>query len=274
MPIAPAADARAAFASYGQPPRTTSAIAPFREFAGSAGPEPQSWRLAPPIAPTSTRRWLALIQDGRIESVATNGIRAIPLGDDTEIELPKTWRVHRRAHADRVGRRGGRARRPEAEEVAVVAGGDDRDDTGAHDVRNCGNEGVRARIGLRPAAREVDDVHAVRHRGLEGRDDLGRVPGAAAAERERDVEDAVVPDVGPRRDPAQVLDRRVAPALLLDAEARPAGGDVRLDARDDPCHVRPVERLLAVERSAVRARPGETARDDHLRRRRAAGPLG
>ena len=54
-----------------------------------------------------------------------------------------------------------------------------------------------------------------------------------------------------------------------------AGRDVRvLDARDDAGDERPVERLVAVERRAARAGAGEPARDDHLRRRPAAGPFG
>ena len=42
---------------------------------------------------------------------------------------------------------------------------------------------VRPRVGLRAAAREVDDVHPVAHGGLERSDDLGRVRRAAPTER-------------------------------------------------------------------------------------------
>ena len=113
------------------------------------------------------------------------------------------------------------------------------------------------------------------HRGLERRDDLGAVRGAAATERRRrgDVEDAVVADVRARRDSLDILHRRVAAACRLDAEPGLPGLDVGLDSRDDPGDEGPVERVVAVERRAVRARPGEAPRDDHLGRRRPRRPL-
>ena len=60
---------------------------------------------------------------------------------------------------------------------------------------------VVRRIGLRAAAREVDDVHPVGDRGLERLDDLRRV--GLVAERRRHGEDAVVADPGLRRDAAR-----------------------------------------------------------------------
>ena len=152
-------------------------------------------------------------------------------------------RVRGRAHADRIGRRRRRARRAEPEEVPVVAGGDDRHDAGANDVRHRRNENVGARVRLRASAREVDDVHPVTDRGLERSDDLRAVRRAAPAQWRggRDVEHAVVPDLRARRDPGHVVDRRVTPALGLVAEPAPPGLDVRRDPGDDPGDERPVE---------------------------------
>ena len=181
------------------------------------------------------------------------------------------------AHADRVGRGRRRAGRPEAEEVAVVPGRDDRHDAGAYDVRDRLDEDVRARIGLRAAAREVDDVHPVAHRGLERGHDLGAVRGAAAAERRRrgDVEDAVVADVRARRDSLEVVHRRMAAALLT--RRRTLVGPPRRRSCTPaitPGDERPVERAVAIERRTVRTRPRESASDDHLRATSARAPSG
>ncbi len=88
IPVAPAALARAAFASYGQPPRLTRAIAPRRDPAGSV--PSQSWRLAPATVPTSTSRWFAEIHDGGMLSEGENGIGPTPPGATTVIAGPKT----------------------------------------------------------------------------------------------------------------------------------------------------------------------------------------
>ncbi len=183
--------------------------------------------------------------------------------------------VRNRADADRIRRGCGRARSPEAEEVTVVSGRDDRHDAGADDIRNGLDEDVRPRVRLRATAREVDDVHAVAHRSLEGRDDLRAVRRTAAAERRGrgNVEDAVVPDVRAGRDTLEVVHCGMATARRLDAEAGLAGLDVRLDSCDHARHVRSVEGAVAVERRAVRSRPCESARDDHLRRGRARRSL-
>ena len=179
--------------------------------------------------------------------------------------------VGRRTDGDRIGRGRGRAGRAEAEEVPVVPGGDDRHHACANDVGDGLDQRVRSGIGLRAAAREVDHVHPVLHRRLERLHDLGRRSRAAAAERQRHVEDPVVPDVGARGDAAHVGDRRMARADVLVAESRPARLDVgALHARDDAGHERPVERLLAVDRSSARPGAGKASRHDHLRRRSAA----
>src|SRR5262245_3762596 len=89
IPIAPASLARAAFASYGHPPRLTSAIAPRSDPAGSAGPSPQSKRLAPPMVPTSTSRWSVVVQEGGMSRVGTKAIRPRS-GETTEMDSPNT----------------------------------------------------------------------------------------------------------------------------------------------------------------------------------------
>jgi hypothetical protein len=94
IPIAPAASARAAFVSYWQPPRATSAIAPRSDPVGSVAS--QSSRLTgcpfvPVIVPTSTRRWFVVVHPGGTLSVGTNAI--LPgetAGETMEIESPKT----------------------------------------------------------------------------------------------------------------------------------------------------------------------------------------
>src|SRR2546430_13524533 len=57
--------------------------------------------------------------------------------------------------------------RSHPEVVAVVSGGDDRNDARGGDVSNHLDHCVVRRLGLRAAAREIDHVHAVFHGGLE-----------------------------------------------------------------------------------------------------------
>ena len=183
-------------------------------------------------------------------------------------------RIRGRADGDRVGSGRGRACGPQAEEVPVVPGGDDRDDACADDVRDRLDERIRSGIGLRAAAGEVDDVHPVADRLLERLHDLGRRPGAAATERQRHVEDAVVPDVRARRDAAHVGDRWMARPLVLGAEPGPARRNVgAFDPGDHAGDEGPVEGLLPVDRAAARAGAGEALGHDHLRRRAATRPL-
>ena len=68
---------------------------------------------------------------------------------------------------DRVGSRARRAGGAEAVVLAVVAGGDHRHDARERRVVDRLVHRVVGRVGLRAAAREVDDVHAVGDRGLE-----------------------------------------------------------------------------------------------------------
>ena len=70
------------------------------------------------------------------------------------------------------GRRSRRADGAEAELVAVVPGSDHGDDACRGDVPDGLDERVVRGVGLRAAAGEVDHVHPVGDRGLEGGDDL------------------------------------------------------------------------------------------------------
>ena len=101
----------------------------------------------------------------------------------------------------------GRAGRAEAEVLAVVAGGDHRHDAGERRVVDRLVHRVVRRVGLRAAAREVDDVHAVGDCRLECVDDLRRV--GLVAERRRNGEDAVVADPRLRRDAREARRPRV-----------------------------------------------------------------
>ena len=120
-------------------------------------------------------------------------------------------RVRDGGDGDRVGRGARRAGRAEPEVVAVVAGGDHGHDARERGVVHGLVHGVVRRIGLGPAAGEVDDVHPVRDGRLEGVDDLRRV--RLMAERRRDGEDAVVADPRLRRDAGQVRPSRGGRAL-------------------------------------------------------------
>ena len=167
-------------------------------------------------------------------------------------------RIRRRGDGDRVGSRPGRACGAEAEVLAVVAGGDHRDDACERGVVDRLVHRVVRRVGLRPAAGEVDHVHAVGDRRLEGVDDLRRV--GLVTERRRDGEHAVVADPGLRRDA-----REVRHLWMVVAGRR---GRVLVTC-GDPRDMRPV-RLRRVERLVARSVPdraGEHLRDDHLRRR-------
>ena len=175
-------------------------------------------------------------------------------------------RVRERGDGDRLRRGARRARRAEPVVVAVVPGRDDGDDACRDDVPHRLDERVAGRVGLRPAAREVDHVHAVLDGRLERGHDLGRV--ADVADRRRHVEDAVVADVRSRSDAGEARRRRVVAA----ARRRRAGVAGR-----DPRDVRAVEGGGPVERELaplVCAGAHERPCDDHLRRRPLLAALG
>ena len=143
--------------------------------------------------------------------------------------------------------------------VTVVSGCDHGDDACRCDIVDRVDQRVVRGIRLRPASREVDDVHAVSDGSLEGRDQLGRERLHAGGRR--DGEDAVVPEPRTRCDAAQPACRRVI------AAARGAGAGV---AGSDSRDVRSVERDRRIDGELSRAagaRPRERTRDDHLWRR-------
>ena len=259
--LAPAAFAWCAFSWSGQSPRSTSAIEPSSEPGGSvptgrsSSPGgPQRWRSTsfpsvPVIAPTSTSVWSALPHAVGAGSLFApwNGMPCRKPGAPAAV-TSSGWRedvrVRHRGNRDRVGRRAGRAGGADAEVVAVVARRDHRHDTCCREVVHRLDERVVRRVDLRAAAGEVDDVHAVLHRRLEGGDDLRRV--RDVADRRRHREDAVVAEPRPRCDAAQAGDRR-----MVGACGRRRARDARRDAGD----VRAVERRVGIDGEAARRRP-------------------
>ena len=115
---------------------------------------------------------------------------------------------------------------------------------------------VAERIGLRAAAGEVTSIRPDGR--FEGGDDLGRV--ADVTDRRRHVEDAVVADVGPRRDALQAGRLRMVGAAGAVVSALPAASRPRACRGTTPAG-RP--RAACGRR---RRRPRRNG-DDHLRRR-------
>ena len=166
-----------------------------------------------------------------------------------------------RGDGDRGRRVRGRGDRPRAQVVEVVP----RRDHGDHARRRRRVErerdDVAARLDLRLADREVEDVHAVPYRGLDRGDELRCVPVRAQA-RVGAHERLVVPEVRARRDAGDDTPaRRLRPRVT------------GRDARD----VRPVARVVALDRDArPRVLGGgrrKRARHDDLRIREARLPL-
>ena len=118
-------------------------------------------------------------------SVGAKGIRGSPLGETTDIDAPKTCAFATAPTLIASGAVAGEPAVPRPKKSRSLPGRDDRHDAGANDVRDGLDEDVRAGIGLRATAREVDDVHPVAHGGLERGDDLRAVRRAATAERRR-----------------------------------------------------------------------------------------
>ncbi len=140
--------------------------------------------------------------------------------------------------------------------VEVVSGGDDRDDSRTSSGVEGEGDDVAARLDLRLSDREVEHVHAVSHRGLDGSHDLGGVP-VGAQPRVRAHERLVVADERAWRDARH----RAPRGLRASVPGR------------DPGDVGAVRGVVAVEseRCILVARPGrrKCARDDHLRVREA-----
>ena len=246
MPAAPPIWAFAALVVNAQTPRETSRIVPRADSGGSvprvlgleAGPQRcRSTGLpsVPTIVPTSVSVWSALVHAAGIGRTSWNGMFFNVAGASLVVTLSGA----------------------ETPVVTVVPGRDHRHDTRVGDIADGLDERVADRIDLRPAAGEVDHVHAVGHGRFERGHDLRRE--GVVPRRGRRVEDAVIAEPGPWRHAAQSGDRRMVRAGR-GRRARIAGGD--------PGHVRPMERALPVERQLslrARARAREGASDDHLR---------
>ncbi len=166
-----------------------------------------------------------------------------------------------RRDGDHVGRGAGRADRAGTELLEGVAGRDGDDDAGADRVLDGDDQGVRTRVDLGAAERQVDDVHPVLRRLVDGRRDLGGSPGGPV-QRIVDGQGAVVAEVGARRHAREPGHHGQRPAGS-GRRAVVAGGDAR-DVGRVLGHLR-VERQLraGVGLAALRERAGH----DDLRRR-------
>ena len=167
IPIAPAAARARRLETNVQTPRETSAIAPLSERAGSG--------LGPPFGFPGRAAQVArstgdpFVPDDRADvderlvrerpgggRCGSGGAREGNAREHVRRARPRDGerrgedvRVGDGGDRDRVGRRPWRPGRAEAEVVAVVAGGDDRDDAGGRDVRDRLDERVVGRVGLR-----------------------------------------------------------------------------------------------------------------------------
>ena len=258
-PIAPACAARSPFETNVHDPRETSAIAPFSELAGSwlsapfgSPSAPQrcrstGWPLRPMIEPTSTTSWFVVshaagvappVSIGMWRSCCRPELNAVSDG-------VKIWSLETAATEIAVGRcrasrscrirsRRGRCRRRAR---ARRRGGD---------VVHRRDQDVVHRLGLGPAARAVEDVHAVLDGLLERHGHLGRL--GDVPDRRRHVEDPVVAEERLRRDAGEPAGRG-----MVVAGRRAGSGVAGGDARD----VGSVERGVPVERQLARvARAG------------------
>ena len=205
----------------GQRPRSTSAIAPASEPAGSVPTGRRAFRAArrggarraSRRCPRSRRRRRASGRRCPTRSAAARcsrpgtgchrGTSGAPAAV-TSSAGAKTCVFDTAATEIASGAVPGEPAEPSAEVVAVVAGRDHGHDARGGEVVHRLDERVVRRVDLRAAAREVDDVHAVLHRRLEGGDDLGRV--GDVADRRRHREHAVVAEPRARRDAAQAGD--------------------------------------------------------------------
>ncbi len=146
---------------------------------------------------------------------------------------------------------------PYPADVEVVAGGHDRNDSGGRGVVEGLDDDVPTRLHLGLADREVDHVHPVRHRLVDGLGDLRRVA-VEAVIRRRHRQRLVVAEICLRRDAR---------------DGRAVVGSRRrvVVAGRDPRDVRRVEGVDGVERPVgvlpARRRRREGARDDDLGRR-------
>ncbi len=259
IPTAPAAFACAAFVTNGQRPRSASAIFPSSECAGSVpcveveigsrrrrgGARPacrrcrRSSRRRRASGSASPRRPARAPRRRRWNGIPWR-MRGRARGGHVERRREHVG-VRDGGDGDRVRSGSGRARRAGAEVVAVVAGRDHGHDARGGDVVDRLDQRVVRRLDLRAAAGEVDHVHAVGDRRLEGGDDLRRV--RDVADRRRHGEDAVVAEPRLRRDAAE-------PGHL--GVVRPGRGRRAGVAGGDPGDVRAVEGRVGIERQLSR----------------------
>ena len=242
-----------------QEPRETSAIAPVSEPGGSgAGERVEVARRAAELPVDGLavgaddradvdERLVVLAQAGGVASRRLEGDAGRKPGAR---RAATSASARRRACSTRRRRRSRRARCPgeptraEAEVVAVVARGDDRDDAGGCDVVHGLDERVVRRVGLGPPPEKLitsmpsltASSKAATICGVKALLPIGR----------RRVEDAVVAEPRARRDAGQARDLRV---VRPGRRRRPgvAGGD--------PGDVRAVERRLADRAASVPASP-------------------
>ena len=219
--------------------------------------------LVPDIAPNGPA-WFT----GRDDVIATPGAATSGLSwSDTGVGPPEEKSaivpasvVAATVIAERRIRR--RADRAVAVLVELVVGRDHRHDAGRCRRVDRRDHEVALRRDLRLAERQVDHVHPVRHRCLDRRRDLRRVPVEPEPGR-RDRQRLVVPEESVGRDTRE--EERAVLGVVV--------------ARGDPGDVRRVERpvLRRVEgrsRERVRGRARrEHALHDHLRRRLRRQPL-
>ena len=196
MPFAPPIAARAAFEAKVQMPRETSAILPASEsltivprlpFGSVAEPQRCVSTGLPSVPSDASRRRRAA---GRCSTKRSGAWRRRRPGSarrrvtaarrSTVSAGAKTCEFDVAATEIASGAVPGEPARAEAEVLAVVAGGDHRDDAGERGVVHRFVHRVVRRVGLRPAAREVDDVHPVRDGRLEG---AARSPACSPGDR-------------------------------------------------------------------------------------------
>ncbi len=118
-------------------------------------------------------------------SVGANGMRGSPLGETTDSDGPKTCAFATAPTLIASGAVAGDPAVPRPKKSRSLPA----EMIGTTPARTTFvdrlDEDVRARIGLRATAGEVDDVHPVAHGSLERGDDLRAVRRAATSERRR-----------------------------------------------------------------------------------------
>ena len=266
IPVAPACLARPAFETNEHVPRETSAIAPLSELAGSwfsapfgSAALPHRWRSTGwPFVPDDRADVDELLvrvrpRVGRVAARLDRHVEDLPAARvERDERRREDLRVRDRCDRDRVRRGSRRARRAESEVVAVVPRRDDR--ARRLPPRRCSIAAIRTSftgsdcgpppeklMTSMPSLTVCSNASAISGR-------LGDVP-----DGRRQVEDAVVAEVGLRRDAGEPAGRR-----MVVAGGRAAFRVAGCDARD----VRAVERRPRGRARACprRPRPGRGTR--------------